>query len=154
MSEHPGAGWYADPTRRFEHRYWDGTAWTEHVSRAGATATDPVTPAAPVWQADAGRPTITNVKAVVSLVLSILWIGGLGSLAGLVLGVMARREIRRAEGGQSGDGVALAGIVIGALGLLATALVIVALAAFVTVSPPVPSGGREIIFKGLAGLAW
>lgn len=28
-------GWYADPTGRFELRYWDGAAWTDHgVNRA------------------------------------------------------------------------------------------------------------------------
>jgi hypothetical protein len=35
------AGWYADPAGRFELRYWDGSAWTEHVSRAGQQYTDP-----------------------------------------------------------------------------------------------------------------
>jgi hypothetical protein len=35
------AGWYADPSGRFELRYWDGTAWTEHVSRQGQQFTDP-----------------------------------------------------------------------------------------------------------------
>ena len=35
------AGWYADPSGRYELRYWDGTAWTEHVSRAGQQFTDP-----------------------------------------------------------------------------------------------------------------
>ena len=35
------AGWYADPANRYELRYWDGTAWTEHVSRAGQQYTDP-----------------------------------------------------------------------------------------------------------------
>ena len=35
------AGWYADPSGRFELRYWDGGAWTEHVSRAGQQFTDP-----------------------------------------------------------------------------------------------------------------
>lgn len=35
------AGWYADPSGRYELRYWDGTAWTEHVSRAGQQYTDP-----------------------------------------------------------------------------------------------------------------
>jgi hypothetical protein len=34
------AGWYTDPAGRFELRYWDGTAWTEHVSRAGQQYTD------------------------------------------------------------------------------------------------------------------
>lgn len=37
----PPAGWYADPAARFELRYWDGGAWTEHVSRAGQQYTDP-----------------------------------------------------------------------------------------------------------------
>jgi hypothetical protein len=37
----PAAAWYADPTRRFELRYWDGTRWTEHVGRGGVVSTDP-----------------------------------------------------------------------------------------------------------------
>jgi hypothetical protein len=35
------AGWYADPSGRFELRYWDGSQWTEHVSRSGQQYTDP-----------------------------------------------------------------------------------------------------------------
>lgn len=35
------AGWYADPSGRFELRYWDGGRWTEHVSRGGTQYTDP-----------------------------------------------------------------------------------------------------------------
>jgi Protein of unknown function (DUF2510) len=35
------AGWYPDPSGRFEMRYWDGSAWTEHVSRQGQQFTDP-----------------------------------------------------------------------------------------------------------------
>ena len=35
------AGWYADPSGRYELRYWDGGTWTEHVSRAGQQYTDP-----------------------------------------------------------------------------------------------------------------
>lgn len=46
MSEHP-AGWYADPTRRHQHRYWDGRNWTEHVGDNGATSTDPMPPQPP-----------------------------------------------------------------------------------------------------------
>ncbi len=30
----------ADPAGRFDLRYWDGGAWTEHVSRAGQQYTD------------------------------------------------------------------------------------------------------------------
>jgi Protein of unknown function (DUF2510) len=35
------AGWYPDPSGRFEMRYWDGSAWTEHVSRQGQQFPDP-----------------------------------------------------------------------------------------------------------------
>lgn len=34
-------GWYADPSGRYEQRYWDGGNWTEHVARGGAQYTDP-----------------------------------------------------------------------------------------------------------------
>ena len=35
------ANWYADPSGRYELRYWDGSQWTEHVSRGGQQFTDP-----------------------------------------------------------------------------------------------------------------
>ena len=35
------ANWYADPSGRFELRYWDGSQWTEHVARGGQQFTDP-----------------------------------------------------------------------------------------------------------------
>lgn len=35
------AGWFADPGRRYELRYWDGQRWTEHVSDRGAQGVDP-----------------------------------------------------------------------------------------------------------------
>lgn len=35
------AGWYADPSSRYELRYWNGTEWTEHVARSGQQFTDP-----------------------------------------------------------------------------------------------------------------
>jgi hypothetical protein len=36
------ADWYPDPSGRHEVRYWDGGAWTEHVSDRGAPGRDPV----------------------------------------------------------------------------------------------------------------
>jgi uncharacterized BrkB/YihY/UPF0761 family membrane protein len=58
----------------------------------------------------------TSRTAIWSLVLSILTLGGLGSLAGIVLGFSARRQI--AETDQRGAGLALAGIVVGVLTLV------------------------------------
>jgi uncharacterized protein DUF2510 len=34
------AGWFPDPHRRHELRYWNGTTWTDDVSDGGATAKD------------------------------------------------------------------------------------------------------------------
>jgi len=35
------ADWYKDPAGRYEFRYWDGSKWTENVSRAGVMYKDP-----------------------------------------------------------------------------------------------------------------
>jgi hypothetical protein len=40
-----GPGWYPDPGGSYDHRYWDGRVWTEHVSTGGEATTAPVTPA-------------------------------------------------------------------------------------------------------------
>ncbi len=45
-----GPGWYSDPGRRYDHRYWDGETWTEHVSTAGEPSIAPVVP--PDWYPD------------------------------------------------------------------------------------------------------
>jgi hypothetical protein len=45
-----GPGWYADPSRHYDHRYWDGSGWTEHVSKGGVASIAPVTP--PDWYPD------------------------------------------------------------------------------------------------------
>ena len=43
MSATP-ANWYPDPMQRHELRYWDGNAWTDHVSDQGVTGSDPIQP--------------------------------------------------------------------------------------------------------------
>lgn len=57
-----------------------------------------------------------NKMAIWSLILSIVWLGGLGSVAGIALGAAARRRI--AGTGERGAGAAVAGIVIGVITLL------------------------------------
>lgn len=59
------------------------------------------------------RPT--NGMAVASLVLGILWLYWIGSILALIFGYVARRQIR--ERGEGGDGMAVAGIVLGWIGV-------------------------------------
>ncbi|MBK8331446.1 MAG: DUF2510 domain-containing protein [Acidimicrobiaceae bacterium] len=43
MSTTP-ANWYPDPMGRHQLRYWDGNAWTEHVTTNGVQGVDPLQP--------------------------------------------------------------------------------------------------------------
>jgi hypothetical protein len=61
-------------------------------------------------------PQRTSRMAIWSLVLSILTLGGAGSIAGIWLGATARRRIP--ETGERGHGLALAGIVVGVVTLI------------------------------------
>ncbi|MGH3909384.1 MAG: DUF4190 domain-containing protein [Pseudonocardiaceae bacterium] len=49
------------------------------------------------------------------MVLGILWIYWIGSILALIFGYVARSQIR--ERGESGDGMAIAGIVLGWIGI-------------------------------------
>jgi prepilin-type processing-associated H-X9-DG protein len=75
------------------------------------------------------KPTHTNGFAIASFVLSILWFFGLGSLLAIIFAIGARRSIHRSHGIQTGGGFAIAGLVIGILGILGSALFIGAIAA-------------------------
>jgi hypothetical protein len=52
--------------------------------------------------------------------VSLLWLFGLGSIVAIVLGLVARGQIRRTNGAKPGAGLAMTGIVIGLIGLIAT----------------------------------
>ena len=60
-------------------------------------------------------PRRTNGFAVASMVLGILWLYWIGSILALVFGYIARSQIR--ERGEGGDGMAIAGIVLGWVGV-------------------------------------
>ena len=71
-----------------------------------------------------GPPKETDGLAVASLVLSILWLAGLGSLAAIVLALAARRRISRNEDTRQGKGLAMAGLIVGILGVVLTAALV------------------------------
>ena len=61
------AGWYPDPGRRHDLRYWDGKDWSSHVSDRGHTATDPeLRPPASATGAPTAHPPATPAPALAS----------------------------------------------------------------------------------------
>src|SRR6476620_4673279 len=66
----------------------------------------------------------SNRLAVASLVLSSLWLFALGSLFGLIVGVVAVRRIDPSV--EKGHGFAMAGIILGALGVILSVLLVIA----------------------------
>jgi hypothetical protein len=69
-------------------------------------------------------PRRTNGLAIASMVLGIVWLYWIGSVLALVFGYVARKQIR--ERGDAGGGMAVAGIVLGwvGVGILALFLLI------------------------------
>jgi uncharacterized protein DUF4190 len=59
-----------------------------------------------------------NRFAIAALILGILWLFWLGSILALVFGFIALCQITRSEGPQTGRHMAIAGIVLGCVGLL------------------------------------
>jgi amino acid transporter len=69
-------------------------------------------------------PRTMNGLAIGSLVCAIFWVCGLGSVAALILGYIALRQIRRDPLRLRGRGMAIAGVTLGWLGILGLVLVI------------------------------
>jgi hypothetical protein len=77
-----------------------------------AAATDPPPPG----QLAAAYSQV-NGMAIASLLLAVLWLAGIGAVLALVFGYRARSEIRKSAGGQTGSGLATAGIILGWIGI-------------------------------------
>lgn len=80
-------------------------------------------PAVP-YRTTNGKGVAAMVVGTVSLVLSICCLG-LAGIVAIFLGVRARREIRESQGRQVGDGLALAGIITGAVAAVVSAVLLV-----------------------------
>jgi len=59
----------------------------------------------------------TNGFSIASMVLGIIWLYGIGSILALVFGYIARGQIKRSNGREGGNGMAIAGIVLGWVGI-------------------------------------
>lgn len=92
-------------------------------------------------------PRQTSSLAITSLVSGLLgwtFLPLVGSLVAIVTGHMARAEIQRSNGQMEGDGLAIAGLVMGWLVIAISALTILAFILFF--------GGLAVLF-GLLGLS-
>jgi hypothetical protein len=89
--------------------------WCTDLERLTGDVTPP--PPAPAPRVIV-RPARTNALAVASFISAILWFGWLGSVAAVVCGHLALRQISRSGGEQSGVGFAVSGLVVGYFSLL------------------------------------
>jgi len=60
MTDNP-ASWQPDPTGKHDHRYWDGSGWTDNVADAGVASIDPYEAPVPTAAVDpAEAPTVVT----------------------------------------------------------------------------------------------
>ena len=111
------------------------TAYASKFCSELSGLTADVTPAAVPAAAPAPipvRPTFvatspsTNGFAIASLVCAVAWFMWLGSALAVVFGHVALRQIKANGGAQRGRGIAIAGLVIGYLGLAVVVIAIIA----------------------------
>src|SRR4051812_48034234 len=105
--------------------------WTADLQRLTADVTPAAPPAPPVpygYQPQRAVPE-TNGLAIASLTAGILWLAWLGSIAAVIFGHVALAQIKRSGGRETGQGLAIAGLVLGWLGV-GTLLLTVLAAAF------------------------
>ena len=76
--------------------------------------------------APAVTPRSTNGLAIAAMVLGIVWVYWIGSILALIFGYIAKGQINQSAGRQGGKGMAIAGIVLGWVGIGTLLLCIVA----------------------------
>ncbi len=68
--------------------------------------------------------TRTSVLAISSLVMGLFWMFGLGSASAIVLSVMSLRQIARSQGTLTGKRLAIAGMIVGIVGLIISGIIL------------------------------
>jgi hypothetical protein len=128
-SQQPGGGW-SDPSwpaaeQPYSGQPYSGQPYSDPGYAAGGGYAYPGQPSAPAYgygytpQGPMPMPMSrgTNGLAIASLVVSLcglLLLGGLPGIVGAIMGHFSRRQIR--ERGEEGDGLALAGMIVGYIG--------------------------------------
>lgn len=109
----PAPGWYPAPHANNEQRYWDGARWLEPSQTAATAVMDAPTPGSP-RKAPAGFAIGALVAGIVAFLTGLVPVlGALIGAAAIVLGILAMMRKQR-------KGLAIAGIVLGALALISS----------------------------------
>jgi hypothetical protein len=111
------AGWYPDPETPGQQRYWDGSQWTD-IHPPGSAGFQP--------QVQVGQSSSKATWALVTGILGIIILPVVFSILAIVFGVQAQSEVER-NPGMEGKGRATAGIVLGIIGLIAWAIILITL---------------------------
>lgn len=129
-------GWYADPLRRFELRYFNGAAWTADVSNGGQRFVDPLGVAVGLRQ-ESGRPTpvpdsgsTVSSVATASMVLGIIavaiawmpFIVVFGAIAAVLAVAFGSVALHRSGPSDAGRSRAVVGLITGGCGLIVAVL--------------------------------
>jgi hypothetical protein len=136
-----GAGWPPPPPPPPPPPYTPGQGPTWGPSPGVTWGPSPPPPGwgAPPWGYTAPR---TDAKAVWGLVLGILSLVCLGPLAGvpgIIVSVSSRRSIQRSGGALTGSGMATAGLVLSIIGTAIVAILIIVAIVAAAVHTPAPS---------------
>jgi hypothetical protein len=83
-------------------------------------------------------------------VFSILWIVGLGSLLAIIFALVAQRQIQRSAGQQGGAGIAVAGLVIGIVGLIGALSIPLALLVGTSVVTSTSTNGGSVVLPTIS----
>ena len=108
---------------RIESAY--ASRWCSELEALTLDVTPPparLHPLAPVFVRPSRRP---NGLAIASVVVGVLWMWWLGSVAAVVMGHIALRQIDRSGGTQIGRGAAVAGLAVGYFALTVLLAIIV-----------------------------
>jgi hypothetical protein len=89
----------------------------------------PAPPSYPVPYATGYPVQTTNGLAVASLIAGFFWLGWFGSVLAVIFGHIALSQIKSSGGREGGSGMAVAGLVLGYMGL-ATLLLVILVAVF------------------------
>lgn len=132
----PGAPQSTTPANQAQAPTYGGTGWTVPPGQPGAPGpyggSSPYQPYGYGQQTPYGAVTRrkTNGLAIASLVCSCagIFLIGIPAVLGIIFGFVARSQIRQSQGTQGGDGLAVAGIIVG-FGVVALLVVVFVVAA-------------------------